>query len=190
MYVDSSPADTHQSTGRDRNKNDWDRDCFFEIQFSCTFMFVVSWLSPLQVPHLHHLQGGPLPPPIAARLAHQTSPHCSSSSATPLASMSGMYDSHYCIVSQWSVRSQVSTAEQYRCSSSLQQLHLAHFAHQRDDHNLKWKVRQRQFMRHPMQITATSPPHKERPCTHCLHVWKKICYFSIKNFMHLLCLYT
>ena len=102
-----------------------------------------SWLSPLQVPHLHHLQGGPLPPPIAARLAHQTSPHCSSSSATPSASMSGMYEGLYCTLSQCSARSQVSAAEQYQCSSNFQQLHSAHFEHQRDHpQDLKWTVKQ------------------------------------------------
>ena len=55
-----------------------------------------SWLSPLQVLHSHLLQGGPLPPPNAARLAHQTSSHCSSYPATLSPSQPDKQEGHLC----------------------------------------------------------------------------------------------
>ena len=99
-----------------------------------SFLPCVSWLFSLQLPCFLHLQGGPLPPPTSAKLAHQTSSHCSSSSATPSQSKSGRREGYHCTVCQRSPRHQVSGAEQYQCSSSLQQLGQAHFAHRRNRH--------------------------------------------------------
>ena len=58
--------------------------------------FVSIWLCLLQVPRVLHLQGCPLHQPTTAKLAHQTSSHCSSSLATLSPRNSGKLEIHHC----------------------------------------------------------------------------------------------
>ena len=94
----------------------------------------VSWLFSLQLPSLLHLQDGLLPPPISAKWARQTFLHCNFSLAIPSPYLTSMHEGHHCTWYQYCSRTQISNAVQYQCSSSLQQLELAHIEHQTDVH--------------------------------------------------------
>ena len=59
-------------------------------------LLCVSWLFPLQVPCVLHLRGHSLHQPTTVKLAHRTSPHCSSSLAILSPLNSGKHEVHHC----------------------------------------------------------------------------------------------